>query len=688
MVNNQIFPKFALRNQNIKVMEITIYGPDKSIVSNKVIELNIPGCYKEYNIHTLIGYYTTEESKLLARSRVKYSNAYFIDRLKFSIKYDYTLFCDSQNALDINDVICSDSLLLTQNTYNSIKDVVKETNWVEALLSYSITQMKENWGNATFNEYQLFRYVELMYLDSNKEVSWIDFKKSLSVKDVKACEEFHSNSDMMYQTSLTKYILVLKYFVDNARKIVYGMPKSESRRINEIKQLLSLIHPGRGEFSVVDFENVSTIAKIAELYYKDPTSKSELFNLIYINNQLVGTVFPHLLVNFIFRKDSKKYRFLFGDGSEIKVNTEIEEDVYLRVSGDNSNEEIQYIKSILTEKYDEHISKYKEDIEKQTQAYYLRKIRQPSKTKWENWEELFYKGLDDLDIKITLVDPKTIQYQTYVLLLNNTQIENNEVINNQIVKDLLYIGRNFEYVMLDEIFDNLYSFDYIRKQIGNYGISDTCTNIDKDPFVLEKDGYVSSDIDEALDRINNFIHPILNASFIEEIVENNNGQGRRKLSIEPDVFKQKMKKLFISNEEENDDEDECRRLARKELRDNIIKNHPSKHRYGFNLMLLFNIIGALSTREINTSQGVVSYTRIFQDNKANTIMRTLLVKRKLVQPTSSTRHYISDYTDRIEFGQKGHSLLTIETLSYIQDTFGVVKDIFKESPPKIHTRDW
>ena len=133
-------------------MEITIYGPDKSIVSNKVIELNIPGCYKEYNTHTPIGYYTTEESKLLARSRVKYSNAYFIDRLKFSIKYDYTLFCDSQNALDINDVICSDSLLLTQNTYNSIKDVVKETNWVEALLSYSITQMKKNWGNATFNE--------------------------------------------------------------------------------------------------------------------------------------------------------------------------------------------------------------------------------------------------------------------------------------------------------------------------------------------------------------------------------------------------------------------------------------------------------------------------------------------------------------------------------------------------------
>ena len=67
-------------------MEITIYSPDKSVVSNKVIELNIPGCYKKYNTHTPIGYYTTEESKLLARSRVKYSNAYFIDRLKFSIK--------------------------------------------------------------------------------------------------------------------------------------------------------------------------------------------------------------------------------------------------------------------------------------------------------------------------------------------------------------------------------------------------------------------------------------------------------------------------------------------------------------------------------------------------------------------------------------------------------------------------
>ena len=202
----------------------------------------------------------------------------------------------------------------------------------------------------------------------------------------------------------------------------------------------------------------------------------------------------------------------------------------------------------------------------------MRKIRQPSKTKWENWEELFYKGLDDLDIKITLVDPKTIQYQTYVLLLNNTQIENNEVINDQIVKDLLYIGRNFEYVMLDEIFDNLYSFDYIRKQIENDGTSDTCKNIDKDPFVWEEDGYESSDIDEALDRINNFIHPILNASFIEEIVENDNGQGRRKLSIEPDVFKQKMKELFISSEEENDEEDECIITAREELRNKIIQN--------------------------------------------------------------------------------------------------------------------
>lgn len=197
-------------------MEITIYDPNKSIVSNKVIDLNIPGCYKEYNTHTPIGYYTTEESKLLARNRVKYSNAYFVDRLKYSIRYDYTLFCNSQNALDINDVICSDSLLLTQNTYNSIKDVVKDTNWVEALLGYSVTQMKENWGNAAFNEYQLFRYVELLYLEPNKEVSWIDFKKSLSVKDEKSREEFYSNSDMMYQSSLTKYILVLKYFIDNA----------------------------------------------------------------------------------------------------------------------------------------------------------------------------------------------------------------------------------------------------------------------------------------------------------------------------------------------------------------------------------------------------------------------------------------------------------------------------------------
>jgi len=688
LVNNQIFPNFAPRNQNIAVMEITIYDPNKSIVSNKVIDLNIPGCYKVYNTHTPIGYYTTEESKLLARNRVKYSNAYFVDRLKYSIRYDYTLFCNSQNALDINDVICSDSLLLTQNTYNSIKDVVKDTNWVEALLGYSVTQMKENWGNAAFNEYQLFRYVELLYLEPNKEVSWIDFKKSLSVKDEKSREEFYSNSDMMYQSSLTKYILVLKYFIDNARKIVYGMPKSDSRRINEIKQLLSLIHPGRGEFCVVDFENVSTIARIAELYYKDSTNKNELFNLIHINNKLVSTVFPHQLVNFIFRKDSKKYRFLFGDGSEIKVNTDKEEDAYLRVSGDNSNEGIQYNKSILTEKYNEHINKHKIYIEQQTQAYFSRKIRQVSKAKGKNWQDLFYKGLDDLDIKITLVDPETIQYQTYVLLLTNTQIENNEVINDKIVNDLLYIGRNFEYVMLDEIFDNLYSFDYIRKKIGNYGTSDSCTNIDKDPFVLEKDGYESSDIDEALDRINNFIHPILNASFIEEIVENDNVQSHRKLCIEPDVFKQKMKKLFISNEEENADKNECIITARKELRNIIIKNHSANYKYGFNLMLLFNIIGALSYRGINTSQGVVSYKRIFKEKTATTIMRTLLVNRGLVSPESSTRHYISNYTHRIESGRKSYSLLTKDTLSYIQDTFGVEKDVFKDSPQKIHTRDW
>ena len=187
------------------------------------------------------------------------------------------------------------------------------------------------------------------------------------------------------------------------------------------------------------------------------------------------------------------------------------------------------------------------------------------------------------------------------------------------------------------------------------------SRIVNDPFVKSDFEIIIETYPRVYKRIIDFLHPILND---EEFIEDPwlKKIGNRDFS----------KKLKILIEEEKNDESS--NFIQKNILINCPYNAETKRGFnqGFNIKLLCNIIGALTSKKGQND-------RVFKYRKADPIIKKLCVSRGL-SGTGSYKNYINGYKD-IKYNSY-NTLLEKETILYIQKLFNVKEDEFLPEPQR------
>ncbi len=633
-------------------MRIEYYNSNNEMTSKKEYKTNIPKCVKKFIDARPLVNINMEEYKLLKSKKNKTKRDFLIDTLKYYLKFDYSLFLQCEKCREL---------------YKLLSNTLRVGFEPDSFRSKNIVQEIIRRASMMFDEYNL---------EEKREQLWINYVTSESTLTWK--QYYHQNYKNFsvptntgntipltspYQkiriTSANLYRSLLKICRTNTHNKKKKLSNSQ-KRFDVITSLLpSSYSSSLSPFSFDDENFISSVA--INLYEIGEKKRSDLYGIIYTYNYYVTMITdPHAFgEQYIRRINSPEYVFVFTNknNSYIDIVLTSEEKASLRVKSKDANRIIQNAKDLLATKYNEYVLYEKTYIEQQIDIQIYNKLGISSKEcKNKDWKQFLLLLKSDIERTIDLSMPGTDPY-LYNLLFSIHDMPNTLFdFNDSFVKGLLVVCEKLNGIRLNEIFDNIYALNYVKAKMTTRQ-----SRIVNDPFVKSDFEIIIETYPRVYKRIIDFLHPILND---EEFIENYwlKKIGNRDFS----------KKLKILIEEEKNDESS--NFIQKNILINCPYNAETKRGFnqGFNIKLLCNIIGALTSKKGQND-------RVFKYRKADPIIKKLCVSRGL-SGTGSYKNYINGYKD-IKYNSY-NTLLEKETILYIQKLFNVKEDEFLPEPQR------
>ena len=620
-------------------MKIQTYNSSGMIISSNIVDGKVPEYLMEFDDSMSIFNISDSEYKLIKSKSSKPERNHLIEKYKWLIKYDYELYCNTFEFAEIGNLL----------NYNPIFDhfpdpvdaIVRKyrDNWAYTMLNYSISKAKQ----FLMSNYHINAYLWIKYVTSDNVTSWTNFKKTFYNSN-----NFDYNDYVHFMEGREDYIYRICSF-KSFLSTVNSVRKATKKHNNHINSILSVLPTYYNSLPApIDLEKDDVVTKIIECLYLDGgKGRKNLYNIISAYNFYCDRIkTSSSLSSYIRRMNSPEYVFVFDDKDRsIKITLAREEFASMLVHNDNTN--INVIKDVLQKEYDEYSSKERSYIEEQISGQIYNEFGITLNDKnIKKWIEFYRNTRKEFETGSRISELPKPSYYYNLLFATNDNPRNEFEFSDKFITDLLFICNKLRSVRINEIFDNVYCLNYIKKKI----IGDTSIN---DPFEVKPEGTESNTIDELYTRILYFLDPILHDG---KFVTSNwlKGEGRYN-------FKTKFKNLL---ELKNDDNSS----NVKYLREVLIRNIPFKSKsrpgfnQGFNIKLLCNIIGALSSEK-------GSKVRVFRENTAQPIITKLCVDRN-ISGSSSYKNYILRYKN---FGTSDTLFKDITIVNYIQTVFKVAK---------------
>lgn len=624
-------------------MKIQTYDSNGIITSSNKVEGSVPEYIMEFDDSMSIFNFSDSEYKLIKSNSSKPKRKYLIEKYKWLIKYDYELYCKTCEYVDIERQIHYNFVgtPIVDNIPDRIDDILRKyrDNWSIAMLNYSFAKAMQFFRSKD----HINAYIWLKYITSDSNISWTNFKKQFYNSkefDYSDIVKFREGGDG-YGVSCFKSFLCVVNCVRRASK------KTDSY----ITKILSVLPSYYNSLPTpLDLEKDDVVTKILEcLCSNGGKGRKNLYNIISAYNIFCDHIVTSSSVScYIRRMISPEYVFVINDkNGSIKISLAKEEYASVLVDVQNDDTYVNAIKDFIQKRYGEYVAKEHSYIEEQinNQIYdaFGVTLQGGNNKKWREFYRIVRNKFDE-GSKISERSNPSFYYN--LLFATNDNPYKDFEISKRFTTELLFICNELNGIRINEIFDNIYCLNYIKKKVTN----DTIIN---DPFVVYPDGIESHTMDELYNRIIDFLTPIL---CDKKFVQNNwlKGDGRYD-------FKAKFKNLLALKDDNNS-------IVVKELRENLLRNIPFKcesrpgFTQGFNIKLLCNIIGALSSEK----GGKV---RVFRENTAQPIITKLCVDRN-IGGNSSYRNYILRYKN---FGSSYTLFKNIEVVHYIQIVFKVAK---------------
>lgn len=633
-------------------MRIEYFNSNNEMTSKKEYKTDIPKCVEKFIDTRPLVNINEKEYKLLKSKKNKAKRSFLINKLKYYLKYDYSLFLQSEKCRELYELLSSTLRV------GFDPDSFRSKNIVQQIIRRAL--LISNDYHYVINGEQLW----INYATSESTLTWKqyylqNYKNFSDPTNTGNTLSLTSHYQKIRITSANLYRSLLKICSTNTHDKRKKLSNSQ-KHLDAITSLLPSSYSS--SLSPFSFDNENFISSVAiKLYEIGEKKRSDLYGIIYTYNYYVTMITdPHVYgEQYIRRINSPEYVFVFTNinKSYIDIVLTSEEKASLRVNSKDANRMIQNVKELLATKYNEYVSNEKTYIEQQIDNQIYNKLGISSKEcKNKDWKQflLFFKS--DIERTIDLSMPGTDPY-LYNLLFSIHDTPNILFnFNDSFVKNLLEVCEELNGIRLNEIFDNIYALNYVKAKMTTRQ-----SRIVDDPFVKSDVEIIIETYPRVYKRIIDFLHPILND---EEFIEN--------LWLKKKGDRDFSKKLKILIEEEKNDESS--NFIQKNIMINCPYNAETKKGFnqGFNIKLLCNIIGALTSRKGQND-------RVFKYRKADPIIKKLCVSRGL-SGTGSYKNYINGYKD-IDYNSY-NTLLKKETILYIQQLFNVKEDNFLEEPQR------
>ena len=625
-------------------MRIKTYNQNKELISEKEINCNVPKYIQEFDDSHPLVTISNKDYKLLNSKFESAEKTLLIEKFRYILRYDYSTYLDSDKGCDISFKLSEG--LSVQNIELRIPCTIEnrisnQDDWLIGLIDH----IKDVADEKKWNPIQIAIWLD--YIKSESKDSWATFYNN-SVKDLKNrknrdLEELDNLEEIEIRGNAKRYQTLLNIVRNEVYPILKGKKYEQYSRLQSALRLI----PSRysSYLQPYSFDDDKFIIKLCNALYETKSKRrSDLYGIVLTYNYMSEAIVNSSL-EYIRRIDSPEYVFVFDDkNGSIRITLAKEEYTSMQIGFHNTENIINIIKEILQKRYDDYWPKEHLYIEQQINNHIYNEFGVTLQSgNIKRWKDFYRITRNKFEEGSKISERSNSSYYYNLLFATNDNPYNDFEISQKFTKDLLFVYNKLHGIRLNEVFDNIYCLNYIKQHLR-------CDVKFDDPFTVYPDGIESNTMDELFNRIMDFLTPILkDNTFVESKWINGDHQHN---------FRLKFRKLL---ELKSDDSSEHTHF----LRETLIKNIPYKNekrpgfRQGFNIRLLCNIIGALTSEKEKTQ-------RIFREHTADRIIKRLCNQRN-IPGSGSYRNYISRYKNF----NTSDSLLNKERVIYIQKIFNV-----------------
>ena len=625
-------------------MRIKTYNQNKELISEKEINCNVPKYIQEFDDSHPLVTISNKDYKLLNSKFESAEKTLLIEKFRYILRYDYSTYLDSDKGCDISFRLSEG--LSVQNIELRIPCTIEnrisnQDDWLIGLIDH----IKDVADEKKWNPIQIAIWLD--YIKSESKDSWATFYNN-SVKDLKNrknrdLEELDNLEEIEIRGNAKRYQTLLNIVRNEVYPILKGKKYEQYSRLQSALRLI----PSRysSYLQPYSFDDDKFIIKLCNALYETKSKRrSDLYGIVLTYNYMSEAIVNSSL-EYIRRIDSPEYVFVFDDkNGSIRITLAKEEYTSMQIGFHNTENIINIIKEILQKRYDDYWPKEHLYIEQQINNHIYNEFGVTLQSgNIKRWKDFYRITRNKFEEGSKISERSNSSFYYNLLFATNDNPYNDFEISQKFTKDLLFVYNKLHGIRLNEVFDNIYCLNYIKQHLR-------CDVKFDDPFTVYPDGIESNTMDELFNRIMDFLTPILkDNTFVESKWINGDHQHN---------FRLKFRKLL---ELKSDDSSEHTHF----LRETLIKNIPYKNekrpgfRQGFNIRLLCNIIGALTSEKEKTQ-------RIFREHTADRIINRLCNQRN-IPGSGSYRNYISRY---YKFNTS-ESLLNKERVIYIQKIFNV-----------------
>ena len=647
-------------------MRIKTYNQNRMLISDLEIKCNVPKYVREFDNSRPLVNISSDDHRLLNSKSESIEKVLLIERYRQILQYDYSLYLVSNYSHNVMFHL----LPRYKRSITEVSDIIHDKkDWLVKLIRYSkeLSDVKNAYPVSQAN-----LAIWLDYINSESKCSWTSFYNEILLSDAFEKYKYSDYSDYEDHDRTWYYAKNYRSLLTTIQKEVYPELKKRSSQFARIKSILHLI-PSKysSHLQPYSFDDDNFIIRLCNVLYQTGSKRrSDLYGVVLAYNYMASAI-TNSSLNFL-SIDSEDYSFTIDGKGDCKIDilATPQENATIRISS-HSKRPISYYKKELQEAYNSYILKKARDIEKNTEGEFYTYVDldiNKDLIKPKHWKELYSKLRKDIALKKDLLGRSRPESYYYSVILKHDDIKNEIVFNDDFINDLLLINDRFHSIVLTDIFGYMYQFNYIKSKAypEKSNIQDDQVTAPEDLFVWEDDYTKEYSLDESIERALSFISPILNRNYIE--IDKNTGT----LKKDPEQFRKEFRELF---KKEGPESIKCILLRINEEYTGKKGRYPYQ---GFNYKLLFNIIGALKTNN-DINKGA---RRIFK-KESKFVTDELMLNRqsiKVKEGWTSFRKYLANYKSYAEDGSmQSYSILTAETIIFIQEHFNVKKDEFKNA---------